>query len=62
MVGGPATAETTVIDQFLSCFNMKENSSSKTITFFSYLTPPPSFQMTVEVRLAATQDLPAKLT
>ena len=42
-----------MINQFLSRFNPEE-ASSKTITF-SYLTTPQIFQMSVEVRRAATQ-------
>ena len=49
LVGGPGTAKTTVINQFLSRFNPEE-ASSKTITF-SYLTTPQIFQMSVEVSL-----------
>ena len=47
-----------MINQFLSRFNPEE-ASSKTITF-SYLTTPQIFQMSVEVRRAATQGLLAK--
>ncbi len=46
LVGGPGTAKTTAINQFLGTFNPEE-ATSKTITF-SYLTTPGIFQMSVE--------------
>ena len=58
-MGGPGTAKTTVINQFLSRFNPEE-ASSKTITF-SYLTTPQIFQMSVEVRRAVTQGVLARV-
>ena len=51
LVGGPATAKTTVKHQFLLHFDT-EATSSKTITSL-YLTSLPIFQMSVEVRRAA---------
>lgn len=48
LVGGPGTAKTATIQQFLGRFN-KEEHTSKTITF-SYLTTPGIFQQAVEVR------------
>lgn len=48
LVGGPGTAKTATIQQFLGRFN-KEEHTSKTITF-SYLTTPGIFQQAIEVR------------
>ena len=59
LVGGPGTAKTTVINQFLSRFNPEE-ASSKTITF-SYLTTPQIFQMSVEVSLKTCAASPEAL-
>ena len=47
LVGGPGTAKTSTIQQFLGRFS-KEEHSSKTITF-SYLTTPGIFQTSMEV-------------
>ena len=46
LIGGPGTAKTTTVNQFLSSFN-KETHVSKTITF-SYLTTPGILQNAVE--------------
>jgi dynein heavy chain len=48
LVGGPGTAKTATIQQFLGRFS-KEEYSSKTITF-SYLTTPGIFQQAIEVQ------------
>jgi dynein heavy chain len=47
-VGGPGTAKTSTVQQFLGRFP-KDDHSSKTITF-SYLTTPGIFQQSMEVR------------
>ncbi len=46
LVGGPGTAKTSVVNQFIARFN-PETTSSKTITFSS-LTSPQIFQITIE--------------
>lgn len=48
LVGGPGTAKTSMVNQFLSRFS-PDDSCSKTITF-SYLTTPGIFQTAIEVR------------
>ena len=48
LVGGPGTAKTSTVQQFLGRFP-KDDHSSKTITF-SYLTTPGIFQQAMEVR------------
>lgn len=54
LVGGPGTAKTCTIQQFLGRFN-KDEFSTKTITF-SYLTTPLIFQRSVEVGRACELD------
>jgi len=52
-VGGPGTAKTAIINQFLAQFP-PDTSSAKAITF-SYFTAPGIFQRAIEVR-ACRQD------
>lgn len=50
LVGGPGTAKTSTIQQFLGRFS-RDECTNKTITF-SYLTTPLIFQRAIEVGLA----------
>jgi hypothetical protein len=50
LVGGPGTAKTTIVKQFLARFP-PETSSAKDMTF-SYFTTPSIFQRAIEVRCA----------
>lgn len=51
LVGGPGTAKTSTIQQFVGRFN-KEEHSNKTITF-SYLTTPGIFQVSPHLQAMA---------
>lgn len=57
LVGGPGTAKTSIVNQFLGSF-LPEETASKTITFSS-LTTPAIFQMAIEV-CAASHTLPSR--
>ena len=50
LVGGPGTAKTTIVKQFLARFP-PDTSSAKDMTF-SYFTTPGIFQRAIEVRCA----------
>lgn len=52
LLGGPGTAKTSIVNQFLQRF-LVEETTSKTITFSS-LTTPAIFQTAVEVPITAS--------
>jgi len=55
-VGGPGTAKTAVINQFLARFPA-DTSSAKAITF-SYFTAPGIFQRAIEARICMIVAMP----